>query len=71
MILLTTFEFVQTARFLSTDVFLLLFIYRYLRVRNGGQRWWYLVSICCALGFMVKDFAVLVAPAAIAVAFVV
>lgn len=72
LILLTTFQFVQFSRLLTTDVLLLFFIflaiYSYLRVRAGDPRWWYLVSISCALGFMVKDFAILAAPAAIGLA---
>jgi 4-amino-4-deoxy-L-arabinose transferase-like glycosyltransferase len=75
LILLTTFQFLQMSRLVNTDVLLLLFIYLaiygYLRVRKGEDRWWYLVSLSCALGFMVKSFASLFAPAAIAVALVV
>lgn len=74
LILLTTFQFVQFARLLTTDVLLLLFIYLsiycYLHARNGDTRWWYLASLCCALGFMVRDFAVLVGPPAIGFALV-
>lgn len=72
LILLTSFQFVQVARLVTTDALLLLLIYLaicgYLRVRNGESRWWYCVSGCCALGFMTKSFAVLVVPAAIGVA---
>lgn len=75
LILLTTFQFVQMSRLVNTDVLLVFFIYLaiygYLRVRNGDRRWWYLVSISCALGFLVKSFASLFAPAAIAFALVV
>lgn len=75
LILLTTFQFVQMSRLVNTDVLLVFFIYLaifgYLRVRNGDRRWWYVVSISCALGFMVKSFASLFAPAAIAFALVV
>jgi 4-amino-4-deoxy-L-arabinose transferase-like glycosyltransferase len=75
LILLTTFQFVQMSRLVNTDVLLLFFIYLaiygYLRVRNGDRRWWYVVSVSCALGFMVKSFASLFAPAAIAFALVV
>jgi 4-amino-4-deoxy-L-arabinose transferase-like glycosyltransferase len=74
LILLTTFQFVQMSRLVDTDVLLLFFIYLavygYLRVRNGDRRWWYVTSVSCALGFMVKSFAVLFAPAAIALALV-
>jgi 4-amino-4-deoxy-L-arabinose transferase-like glycosyltransferase len=75
LILLTTFQFVQMSRLVNTDVLLLFFIYLaiygYLRVRNGDRRWWYVVSVSCALGFMVKSFAVLFAPAAIALALII
>lgn len=75
LILLTTFQFVQMSRLVNTDVLLVFFIYLaiygYLRARNGERRWWYLVSVACALGFMVKSFASLFAPAAIAFALVV
>ena len=75
LILLTTFQFVQMSRLLNTDVLLLFFvylaIYGYLRGRNGDRRWWYVTSLSCALGFMVKSFAVLFAPAAIALALMV
>ena len=75
LILLTTFQFVQMSRLVNTDVLLLFFIYLaiygYLRVRNGDRRWWYVVSVSCALGFMVKSFAISFAPAAIAFALVV
>ena len=74
LILMTTFQFVQISRLLNTDVLLLFFIvlaiYGYLRTRDGDGRWWYLVSTSCALGFMVKDFAVVSALAAIALAVV-
>ena len=72
LILMTTFQFVQFSRLLNTNVLLLFFIvlaiYGYLRTRDGDQRWWYLASTSCGLGFMVKDFAVLSAPAAIGLA---
>ena len=74
LVLLTTFQFVLMARSVNTDVLLVLFIYLaiygYLRMRNGDARWWYLIWASCALGFMVKDFAVLVAPSAITLALV-
>ena len=66
LIVLTTFQFVQMSRLVFTDVplvfFIYLAIYGYLRVRNGDRRWWYVVSVSCALGFMVKSFASLFAP---------
>jgi len=74
LILLTTFQFVQMSRLVFTDVLLVFFIYLaiygYLRVRDGDRRWWYVVSVACALGFMVKSFASLFAPAAIAFALI-
>jgi len=75
LILLTTFQFVQMSRLVNTDVLLLFFIYLsiygYSRVRNGDRRWWYVTSVSFALGFMVKSFASLFAPAAIVFALVV
>lgn len=75
LILLTTFQFVQMSRLVNTDVLLVFFVYLalygYLRARNGDHRWWYVVSISGALAFMVKSFASLFAPTAIAVALVV
>lgn len=75
LILLTTFQFVQMSRLVYTDVLLVFFIYLaiygYLRVKDGERRWWYVVSISCALAFMVKSFASLFAPAAIVFALVV
>lgn len=75
LILLTTFQFVQMSRLVNTDVLLVFFIflaiYGYLHAREGGRRWWYVVSVSCALGFMVKSFASMFAPAAIVFALVV
>lgn len=75
LILLTTFQFVQMSRLVNTDVLLVFFIYLaiygYLRVKDGDRRWWYVVSVSCALGFMVKSFASLFAPAAIVFALLV
>ena len=75
LILLTTFQFVQMSRLVNTDVLVVVFmylgVYGYLRVRDGDGRWWYVVSVSCALGFMAKSFASLFAPAAIAFALVV
>jgi 4-amino-4-deoxy-L-arabinose transferase-like glycosyltransferase len=75
LIILTTFQFVQMSRLVSTDVLLVFFMYLpvfgYLLVRKGDRRWWYLVSISCALGFMVKSFGSAFAPAAIILALVV
>ena len=66
LILLTTFQFVQMSRLVNTDVLVVVFmylaVYGYLRVRDGDGRWWYVVSVSCALGFMVKSFASLFAP---------
>jgi 4-amino-4-deoxy-L-arabinose transferase-like glycosyltransferase len=69
LILLTTYQFVNSARFGTTDMmltfFLFLAIYGYLHLRQGSQKWWYFIATACALGFMVKGFAAIVAPAAI------
>ncbi len=70
LILLTSYQFVKYARLGMTDVLLTLFIfmavYAYIRLRNGNQKWWYIIWISCSLAFMVKSVAALIAPAMIA-----
>jgi 4-amino-4-deoxy-L-arabinose transferase-like glycosyltransferase len=70
LILLTSNQFVASARFGTTDIMLTLFIflavYAYLRLEEGTQKWWYIIGIACALAFMVKSVAALIAPLAIA-----
>ncbi len=70
LILLTSNQFVASARFGTTDIMLTLFIflaiYAYLRLEEGTQKWWYIIWLACALAFMVKSAAALIAPLAIA-----
>lgn len=69
LILLASYQFVHSARFGTTDMmltfFLFLSLYGYLHLRQGNQKWWYFIGTACALAFMVKGFAAIVAPAAI------
>lgn len=69
MILLASYQFVHSARFGTTDMMLTFFLFLsldgYLHLRQGNQKWWYCIGTACALGFMVKGFAAIVAPAAI------
>lgn len=71
-ILLSSSQFVASARFGTTDVMLtmwiLLAVYSYLRVREGTPTWWYAVWIPCALAVMTKSAAGLVAPMVIGAA---
>jgi 4-amino-4-deoxy-L-arabinose transferase-like glycosyltransferase len=68
-VLLTSYQFLSSARFGTTDVMLTLFfllaLYAYLRVQQGEERAWLLVWLACALAFMVKSAAGLLAPLAI------
>ncbi|MDQ3556900.1 MAG: glycosyltransferase family 39 protein [Gemmatimonadota bacterium] len=72
IVLLTTHQFVLSARFGTTDVLLTLWVYlcvyAYLRVQEGSFYWWYVVGIGCGLAIMTKSAAGVVAPAAIGVA---
>jgi 4-amino-4-deoxy-L-arabinose transferase-like glycosyltransferase len=69
LILLASYQFVHSARFGTTDMMLTFFLFLsldgYLHLRQGNQKWWYCIGTACALGFMVKGFAAIVAPAAI------
>lgn len=71
-VLLTSYQFLFFARFGTTDVLLTLFIYLalygYVRLSARGPRWWYLIWAACALAFMVKGAAGLVAPATVGLA---
>ena len=73
VIVLTAFQVVQASRLVIMDVMLTFFIfaavYFYVRTREES-RWWYLVAVACALAFMAKGFAAIVAPTAIALAVV-
>jgi 4-amino-4-deoxy-L-arabinose transferase-like glycosyltransferase len=68
-ILLTSFQFVASARFGTTDTMLTLFIYLAiygaLRLEGGSPRWWYVIWIACGFAVMTKSVSGLVAPAAI------
>ena len=69
VILLTSYHVVSFARFGTMDLMLTLFtylaIYAYLRLKDGGLKWWYLIWFSCALAVMVKGAGGLIAPAAI------
>ncbi|MCI0396865.1 MAG: glycosyltransferase family 39 protein [Chloroflexi bacterium] len=69
IILLTSQQFLTLARDGVFDILMNLFIYlavyAYVRLREGNQRWWYLVGIAFALAFMTKSAGALVAPATI------
>jgi 4-amino-4-deoxy-L-arabinose transferase-like glycosyltransferase len=71
LVLLTSYQFVVSARFGTTDVMLCLFfllaLYAYLHVQRGDPRWWLVVWLACGLAVMVKSAAGLLAPFAIAV----
>lgn len=74
-ILLTSYQFVASSRFGTTDIMLTLFtyvaVYAYLRHREGDQRWWYVVWISCALAVMTKSAAGAIAPGIIILALLV
>lgn len=68
-VLLTSFQFVNNARWCTTDVLLtfsiLLALHAYLHVRSGEDKWWYVVGASFALGFLTKGPAMVVAPVVI------
>ena len=68
-VILLTSNFVSYARFGTTDIILTLFtylaVYAYLRLEKGCQKWWYMIWISCALAFMTKSVAGLIAPVTI------
>jgi 4-amino-4-deoxy-L-arabinose transferase-like glycosyltransferase len=72
VVLLTCYHFLSFSRFGTMEVMLTLFVYvavyAYLRVRDGDQKWWYLVWISCALALMVKGAGGVIAPVAILLA---
>ncbi len=74
IILLTSYHFVAYARFGTADMMLTLFtflsIYAYLRLRDGNQKWLYMIGLSVALALMVKGVAGLLAPVVIALALV-
>lgn len=69
LVLLTSYQFVSSSRFGTTDVMLtlqfLVALYAYLRVQDGADRWWLLIWLACALAFMIKSAAGLLAPLAV------
>lgn len=71
LILLTSYAFLEKSRFGTTDVLLTLLIflsiYGYLRLRQGNQKWWYLVWISFGLAFMVKGMGAIIIPSAITI----
>jgi 4-amino-4-deoxy-L-arabinose transferase-like glycosyltransferase len=72
VVLLTCYHFLSFSRFGTMDVMLTLFVYlavySYLRLRDGDQKWWYLVWSSCALALMLKGAGGIIAPAAILLA---
>ncbi|MEW6126845.1 MAG: glycosyltransferase family 39 protein [Acidobacteriota bacterium] len=72
VILLTSYQFVASSRFGTTDIMLTFFIYLavygYLRVQSGDARGWYVIWISCALALMTKSAAGVIAPLAIILA---
>jgi 4-amino-4-deoxy-L-arabinose transferase-like glycosyltransferase len=71
VVLLTSYQFVASARFGTTDVMLCLYflcaLYAYLRVQAAEPQWWLAVWLACALAFMTKSAAGLTAPTAVAI----
>ena len=71
LILLSSYGFVYHTRSGTTNMPLSLFVFTgmfaYLRLRNGNQKWWYLILSSCALAFMMKFWAGLVLPAVLAI----
>ena len=69
LILLTSAQFITSARNGTMDVMLTLTIYLvlfgYLKLRDGDDRWWYLICAGVALGLMTKGAAAWVAPVTI------
>jgi 4-amino-4-deoxy-L-arabinose transferase-like glycosyltransferase len=60
-ILLTSYQYVASSRFGTTDIMLTLFtyvaVYAYLRQKAGDARWWYVIWISCSLAMMTKSAA--------------
>ncbi|HEX8649982.1 MAG TPA: glycosyltransferase family 39 protein [Pyrinomonadaceae bacterium] len=67
VILLTSYYFLSFSRFGTMEVMLSLFIYLtlygYLRLKEGDEKWWYLIWTSCALALMAKGAGGLIAPA--------
>jgi 4-amino-4-deoxy-L-arabinose transferase-like glycosyltransferase len=75
LILLSCFGFVYQSRNGTTNIPLTLFVftgfYAHLRLKQGSQKWWYLLFVSFSLAFMVKFWAGLVLPAAVFVSILV
>jgi 4-amino-4-deoxy-L-arabinose transferase-like glycosyltransferase len=71
-ILLTSYQFVASSRFGTTDIMLTLFtytsIYAYLRLKSDHQRWWHVIWISCAFALMTKSAAGAIVPSLIILA---
>lgn len=74
LVLLTCYYFLSFSRFGTMDVMLTLFtylaVYAYLRLRDGNQKWWYMVWAACAFALMTKGAGGMIAPAIILLALV-
>lgn len=72
VILLTSAQFVYSARIGTTDIMLTLWIWlalcAYLQVSRDGPKWWLLVGASCGLALMTKSAAAAIAPVAILLA---
>lgn len=71
-ILLSSYQYVASSRFGTTDIMLTFFtysaVYAYLRLKAGDQRWWYVIGMSCALALMTKSAAGAIAPGVIILA---
>jgi 4-amino-4-deoxy-L-arabinose transferase-like glycosyltransferase len=71
-VLLTSYQFIASARFGTTDMMLCLYfmfvLYAYLHVQRGDPRWWVPLWLGCALAFMTKSAAGLLGPLAVVIA---
>lgn len=69
VVLLTSYQYVASSRFGTTDIMLTLFtysaVYAYLRLKTGDESWWYAIWISCALALMTKSAAGAIAPGSI------
>jgi 4-amino-4-deoxy-L-arabinose transferase-like glycosyltransferase len=68
-ILLSSYQFIASSRFGTTDILLGLFsyaaIYAYLRLKVGDERWWIVIWAMCGLAVMTKSAAGVMAPCVI------
>jgi len=74
LILLTCYHFVSFSRFGTMEVTLTLFaylaIYGYLHLRDGNDRWWYLIWTAVALALLTKGAGGLIAPVVVLLALI-